>query len=139
MNDLYIGTDIEEKMWHQIKKNEIQAEREFFVKVENKYFFLDFALFCQSGKIDVECDGDANHKKSDDVEYDKDRDTLLESDGWKTMRFTSTKINDKIDESIIRIKKAVDNFGGLQVIREGTSYKYLIKNMDSQLNLFESK
>ncbi len=75
--------------------------------------------------------------EQDSVEKDKDRDTLIESKGWKTMRFTTSKIYDNLDQSVGRIMEAVNHYGGIEVIGERTKYRYLSKDIKAQQNLFE--
>jgi very-short-patch-repair endonuclease len=137
INDLFYESPLEETMWSEFKKLKIQAERQWELKFGAKSLFLDFALFCHSGKIDVECDGDTYHMEKESVEKDKDRDTLIESKGWKTMRFTSTKIYENLDESIGRVMEAVDNYGGLEIIDDRKIYRYLTKDKNNQSRLFE--
>lgn len=137
INDLFFESPLEETMWSEFKKRKIQAERQWELRFGAKSFFLDFALFCHSGKIDVECDGDTYHMEKESVEKDKDRDTLIESKGWKTMRFTSTKIYENLDKSIGRVMEAVNNYGGLEFIDDRKTYKYLTRDIDIQPGLFE--
>jgi hypothetical protein len=64
INDLFLESPIEELLWEAFKKHNIIAERQFLEKVKGENFFLDFALFCRKGNLDVECDGDAYHLKA---------------------------------------------------------------------------
>ncbi|MBN2541536.1 DUF559 domain-containing protein [bacterium] len=114
VNELYRGSHIEEKLWAALRKAKIQTEREMVVNVDGNFFMLDFACLCKGGKIDIECDGREFHSDYPDVEYDKDRNNLLTKDGWQVLRFTSAKINDKLDECVSVIRETVAKYGGVE-------------------------
>ena len=137
INDLYLGSSIEEKMWRELKKNMLPAEREFHQKIKNKNYFIDFALFCKNIKLALECDGDEYHLKEKDVKYDKSRDNDLKSKGWNVLRYTSTEINNKIDEVIFQVKEAINEYGGIE--NEENFEKFDISKKDeNQENLFNN-
>lgn len=113
INDLYLGSPLEEKLWNMLKKNMITAEREFHEKVRNQNFFIDFALFCKDIKLALECDGDQFHLNEVDVKYDKNRDNLLKSKGWNVLRYTSNEINNNMNNVIYQVKESINQYGGL--------------------------
>ena len=47
INDLYDTSPLEEKMYLEMKKREINSERQLYVKVGRKNYCLDFGIFCQ--------------------------------------------------------------------------------------------
>jgi len=61
INDLYDESPLEDRMWAQLKRMQIPAECQWHVKPAQSHYFLDFAVFCQAGKIDIETDGDTYH------------------------------------------------------------------------------
>lgn len=92
INDLYEGTKIEEKMWNEMKKNNIVAERQMLISSGEKKYFLDFAIYCKKGKIDVETDGDFWHNNPKKAVKDNERNNDLASLGWQVLRFSSGQI-----------------------------------------------
>ena len=58
INDLYDESPLEDRLWAEFKRVQIQAERQELVKVNNHNYMLDFAIYCAKGNIDVETDGD---------------------------------------------------------------------------------
>ena len=58
INDLYADSPLEDRLWAEFKRLAIKAERQEFVEVKKQIYALDFAIYCASGKIDVETDGD---------------------------------------------------------------------------------
>jgi hypothetical protein len=63
--------------------------------LEDRTYFLDFAIFCNQGKIDVETDGDTWHIGPESAQVDRLRDNNLASFGWKVLRFNTTEIHER--------------------------------------------
>jgi hypothetical protein len=61
INDLYHGSVLEDKLWAELKRLEIPAERQELTKIKKRNYFLDFAIYCSKGKINIETDGDKWH------------------------------------------------------------------------------
>ncbi len=135
INDLYLGSSIEEKLWKELKKNMIPAEREFHEKIKSFNYFIDFALFCKNIKLAIECDGDAYHLSEKDVKYDKIRDNNLKSKGWNVLRYTTYDINQDLNNVIYQVKESINRYGGIDKNIENTEeelrfFKLLNKNQD---------
>jgi len=58
INDLYDESPLEDRLWARFKYLQINAERQELVTVGKTHYFLDFAVYCVAGKLDVETDGD---------------------------------------------------------------------------------
>ncbi|OGU13653.1 MAG: hypothetical protein A2X61_02015 [Ignavibacteria bacterium GWB2_35_12] len=137
INDLFIESPIEERMWDAFRKEEINAERQYEViygKGNNQRYYLDFAMFCKSRNLAVECDGDTYHSKLEDVKKDKHRDNILESQGWNILRYTTDDIKYKIDNSIMQVKEAINNYGGIE--KPKGEFQYVITKPSKQDKLF---
>ncbi|MBL7184157.1 MAG: hypothetical protein ISS50_06875 [Anaerolineae bacterium] len=61
INDLYDESPLEDRLWAALKRLQIEAERQYFIKAKNQWYALDFAIFCEQGKMNVETDGDTWH------------------------------------------------------------------------------
>lgn len=136
INFLFNNSSLEDKFWNEMMKNSMYAEREYFISVSNKNFFLDFALFCKNKNIDIEVDGDHYHMDNDSVRNDKDRNNLLESKGWSVLRFTSKNIEYELNNSINIIRETVNKYGGIQDVKNSNQFKYL-GNDEGQGRMFE--
>jgi very-short-patch-repair endonuclease len=138
INDVFNGSHLEERMWTAFLKNEIQAEREYAVTI-NKYganfYYLDFAIFCKKGKLDVECNGFHYHGSKKAIEYDKNRNNLLESKGWSVLRFTTEQINNNLEKTILIVKETINQYGGLSM-PDGSIKPMKLDNNPPQLSLF---
>ncbi|MGB9677941.1 MAG: endonuclease domain-containing protein [Candidatus Ratteibacteria bacterium] len=113
INDLYDTSALEEKMYLEMKKRNIFAERQFYVKVGRKKYCLDFGIFCKKGNIDVECDGERYHVLPDALTRDRQRNNELVSFGWSVLRFTGKEIRDSIRYCFDIINRTIENLGGI--------------------------
>ena len=139
INDVFLESDIEEKVWDALKSENIDAERQYeiYYRIKNnlKFFRLDFGLFCKERNIDLECNGDKyHHEHKEDIKRDKGRDRILTKKGWAISRITKDEINLKLPECINELKEMIDKFGGLQDKLNPKLYRYTLKN--NQLSLF---
>ncbi len=114
INDLWDESPLEDRLWSIFKRTQIRAERQYPVEIEDRTYFLDFAIFCNEGKVDVETDGDTWHSDPERIPLDNRRDTDLASRGWYVMRFNTTQIHEQpVDYCVSRVMTAINRFGGL--------------------------
>ncbi len=118
INDLWNESPLEDVVWSAFKHEGLVAERQYLVSETKTTYILDFAIACDRGQLDVECDGDTWHLQPDAVRYDKRRNNWLESRGWKVMRFDGQEINTEMPKCLDLVKSAIKNLGGMK--RPGT-------------------
>jgi very-short-patch-repair endonuclease len=127
INDLFDGSSLEDKLWSELKRNEIEAERQELIQVDKKYYFLDFAIYCTKGKLDIETDGDIWHHNPIRSTQDNIRNNDLSSVGWNIVRFDSNQVNEQITTYCIpQIKTNINNLGGIKI--DETFSKRFIQN-----------
>ena len=114
INDLYDDSPLEDRLWSELKRVGIAAERQEFIKANGRDYALDFAIHCARGKLDIETDGDAWHSKPGQIAHDNLRDNDMVTDGWKLLRFNSLQINEEMaDYCVPTIVKNVTILGGV--------------------------
>jgi very-short-patch-repair endonuclease len=86
---LFDESPLEDLFWYELKKINIPAERQWQIKIETFNYQLDFALFCNTGSLDVETDGDSWHLIRNRVKSDNRRNNNLEALGWHVLRFNT--------------------------------------------------
>ena len=118
INDLYDTSPLEEKMYLEMKKRKIEAERQFYVKVGGQFYCLDFGIFCKKGNINVECDGERYHILQDALTRDRKRNNRLTSYGWQVLRFLGKEINNNLRGCFEIIERTIGNLGGLTKLSE---------------------
>jgi very-short-patch-repair endonuclease len=115
INDLYCDSSLEEQLWDALKELRIRPERQELVTVQDRDYFLDFAIYCARGKLDVETDGDHWHANPEKAELDNLRDNDLESVGWQQLRFTERQVREQTAEYCIpKIVKTIGKLGGVE-------------------------
>lgn len=134
INDVFFESPLEETFWKGLKDEKIDAERQYLFDKDGWIFYLDFALFCKARNVDVECDGDRFHLDEQDVRRDKNRNNILESLGWSVLRFTTNEIQKHLGDVIKRIKKTINQLGGLEDSLNPKVHQYL-DDGSSQLRL----
>jgi len=114
INDLYDESPLEDRLWIELKKHEIPAERQEFITVMNQFYALDFAIYCQKYDINVETDGDSWHANPEKSEIDNLRDNRLVAAGWQVLRFTTRQIMEQTEDYCIKkVAETINKQGGL--------------------------
>jgi very-short-patch-repair endonuclease len=141
INDLYDESVLEDRLWTALKWLQIPAERQELITVKDRNYFLDFAIYCASGKLNVETDGDEWHASPGKAALDNLRDNNLESEGWHQLRFTTQQIQEQMAAYCVpKIVDTINNLGGL---KDDGKFMPRKINLDSpggayQLGLFDN-
>jgi very-short-patch-repair endonuclease len=114
INDLFDESPLEDRLWGELKRLGIDAERQYPVPAKKRYYFLDFAFFCNAGKLNVETDGDTWHADPARIPLDNERNNDLAGLGWTVLRFNGLQIRERMTEYCIpKIMENVNRAGGL--------------------------
>jgi very-short-patch-repair endonuclease len=114
LNDLYLESSLEEKIWDTFKLWMIPAERQEFITANRHDYSLDFAIYCAKGNIAIEADGDFWHANPEKAEEDNIRDTDLKISGWEIFHFSSHQIEEKMEEYCLpSVAKKINALGGV--------------------------
>ena len=124
INDLWETSPLEEKMYSEMKKREIETERQYYVKTGGQWYCLDFGVFCRKGNIDIECDGERYHILPDALTRDRKRNNQLTSYGWRVLRFFGKEINHSLQDCFKTIERTISNLGGLAQIIPITTHQF---------------
>jgi very-short-patch-repair endonuclease len=138
INDLFDDSPLEDLVWSEFKSRGIPAQRQWRIELGGRSYFLDFAIYCASGKLDVETDGDTWHANPERAAADNLRDNDLQSDGWKLLRFGTRQIREKLGQYCVpKVVETINTMGGID---EGAIPRLLpVKQPDGsfQLGLFD--
>jgi very-short-patch-repair endonuclease len=134
INDLFDDSPLEDRLWAQFKKLKISVERQEFVKLDADEAALDFAIYCCSGKIDVETDGDTWHANPQRAGHDNLRDNALVGKGWSILRFNTAQIVEQMEDYCLpQIVDQIKKFGGID--ENGNAPRRI--ELPNQLGLFQ--
>ena len=113
INDLYDESPFEDRLWAHMKRFQIDAERQYWIDGKAQQYALDFAVFCEKGKIDVETDGDTWHADVERIPLDNLRDNELESLGWSVLRYSTKQIGESAEAyCITNLMETINRLGG---------------------------
>ncbi len=113
INDLWLGSALEEQLWQLFKDNGISAERRHAVREDNPNYVIPFAIFCQVGKVAVLFEEQERVDAARVVrEYPAVSDYDLRAAGWTVLR--ATERDDA--RNLQRIRQAITDCGGLAVV-----------------------
>lgn len=110
INDLFYTNSLEERLYEALKEAHIPAERQFHVEIQRQHCFLDFAVFCKNGKINIECDG-GYHNHMPAVDEDRGRNNLLQSAGWSVLRFSEDDVRYHMEKSLKIVRETIVHCG----------------------------
>jgi very-short-patch-repair endonuclease len=138
INDLYDESPLEDRLWAELKRLQIQAERQEFVTVKGRNYFLDFAVYCTDGKLNVETDGDTWHADPARIPKDNLRDNDLETIAWKLLRFNGLQLHEQMHEYCLpTIVENINRLGGVDEGRMVARQANLDPATPTQLSLFD--
>lgn len=141
LNDLYDDSPLEDALWAEMKKLQLRAERQYDVVADKMRYFLDFALFCAKGKIDIETDGDTWHADLERIPEDNRRNNALAAQGWQVLRFNGAQIRESMAEYCVpQITETVNQLGGLTDDQDAPRVYYPTEDgVVQQLTLFDGR
>jgi very-short-patch-repair endonuclease len=117
INDLFDESPLEDRLWAEFKRLQIAAERQEYVSIKDRNYALDFAIYCTSGKIDVETDGDLWHANPERSGKDNFRDNDVKTVGWKVLRFNGRQIREQLQAYCLPVIS--ENINRLDGLDEG--------------------
>ena len=94
-------TQAEKLLWQELRNRKIQNQR-FLRQFSISSYVLDF--YCPNLRLAIEVDG-ATHNTSDEIEYDKIRQSEIESLGIMFLRFN----NEEIFKDIYKVLEKIEN------------------------------
>jgi len=101
-DELHFDSPAEEALFNGLEKIGIFVKPQYSVEVGSKFYRLDFALFKDSSKYDIEVDGDTHLERK---EEDSLRNKHLRALGWKIWRYRARRINDDLEGVLEEIKR----------------------------------
>lgn len=115
INDLFSGSPLEDRLWADLKRLNIPAQRQEMVTAFHNRYQLDFSLYCADGNIDVETDGDRWHHNPKAAERDNRRNNDLTASGWHILRFNRIQIYEQMNQYCLpKIVENINHLGGIE-------------------------
>ncbi len=143
INDLWHVSPLEDRLWQELKRLQIKAERQYDLRVADAEYRLDFAVFCNKGNLDIETDGNTYHIGLEKGQQDNERNNAVTAAGWEVLRFTTAHIREEMAEYCIpTITSTLNRHGGLKTdenVQDVPTRKFLNlpEGSAQQLGLFD--
>lgn len=110
---LYRIRQIEIVFRNLLKNHRIPFVSEYAIRKNGKVRYrLDFAFFCKSGNINVECDMRKFHRGTRRIR-DYRRDRFMRRSGWRVLRFSDEHILGQRLHCLRQLKREIKSLGGL--------------------------
>lgn len=137
LNDLFDESPLEDDIWKTFKAAKIFAERQWRERIGKYFYQLDFAIFCNDGRIDVEADGDTWHAQRERIDKDNKRNNELEKRGWHVLRYNGKEIREENAKYLLQVGETIKTLGGLK--EDGLVPRTFLDDGTQQLSLFEQR
>ncbi len=111
INDLWVTDSLKERLWGELQRQGIEAEREYLVQEGRVAYLLDFAILCRRGNLGIECGsrlGGVSVAESGSL-----RAYFLDSRGWEILHFTAAALEDDLVACVDVVMQHVEKHGGL--------------------------
>jgi very-short-patch-repair endonuclease len=112
INDLWLGHEVEERLWAEFKAQGIAVERRAPLREGDEDYCVDFALYCRDGKVAViseEAPVAGVHlvrERPPASDYD------LTAAGWTVLRFTAQEIEESPARCLEAVRETIARLGG---------------------------
>ena len=114
INDLWLGHEVEEQLWAEFKAQGIAVERRAPLREGDEDYYVEFALYCRSGKVAVLLAEEESPMAG--VHLVRERppasDYDLAAAGWTALRFTAQEIEESPARCLEAVRAAVAGLGG---------------------------
>ena len=114
INDLWIKSSAQERLWAALKLADIDAERQY--PLADDLPAADFALLCRDGRVAVlivdEPTADGERLADDELREALPPDYLLAAGGWAVVRLTTAELDADAPGIVARLSALTDRLGG---------------------------
>ena len=118
LNDLWLGSEEEERLWEAFKQNEIVVERRLAVGEGDETYLLDFAAFCEQGPVAILCGGQQPAMRGNALREHPRSDYELAAGGWRVLHLSSERMEASLGGCLSAVREAIAQAGGLMNTRE---------------------
>ena len=110
INDLWIKSSAQERLWAALKQADIEAERQYPLREDLPQYVADFALLCRDGKVAVIVDDEPD--STDELHETLPPDYLLTAGGWLPLRITLDELTSDPAGCAARLSALMASLGG---------------------------
>jgi|WetSurMetagenome_2_1015567.scaffolds.fasta_scaffold52215_2 hypothetical protein len=110
INDLWIKSSAQERLWAALKQADIEAERQYPLREDLPQYVADFALLCRDGRVAVIVDDEP--RSVNEARETPPADYLLNASDWLPLRFTQEEMMSDPAGCAARLSALMAGLGG---------------------------
>jgi hypothetical protein len=110
INDLWIKSSAQERLWTALKQAGVEAEREYPLREDHPHDVADFALLCRDGQVAIFVEGGPRGPEA--VHEVPPPDYFLISGGWQPVRITQAEVTADPAGCTARLLTLIASLGG---------------------------
>jgi hypothetical protein len=120
INDLWLGSEEEERLWEAFKQNEVDVERRVSLHEgddaprdapEDEAYLIDFAAYCQRGRVAILCGGPGPLGEGSGLRERPTSDYELSASGWRVLRFSAEQMEASVEDCLDAVRAAIRQAG----------------------------
>ena len=111
INDLWETSPLKERLWQELRRQGVEAEREYMLQEGRLAYVMDFALLCRDGNLGVECESPADERSI--AESDALRSYVLGRSGWELLRFGTPELEGDLEGCVESLRQRIERLGGV--------------------------
>jgi hypothetical protein len=123
INDLWLGSEEEERLWEAFKQNEITVERRVLLREgdqdpaaevwpQDESYLIDFVALCQRGKLAILCGSAGPLGEGSALRERPSVDYEWATAGWTILRFSPQQVEQSLEECLTSVQKSMDALSG---------------------------
>ena len=112
INDLWIKSSAQERLWAALKQADIEAERQYPLREDLPQHVADFALLCANGRVAVIATDQS--RGADELHETMPPEYLLTAGGWLPLRMTQAEVLADPAGCAARLAAVMASLGGPQ-------------------------
>jgi hypothetical protein len=113
INDLWIKSSAQERMWAALKQAELEAERQYPLREELPQYVADFAVFCRNGRIAVVFSDEPEEEAGLRENLTSAQEYLLAAGDWVVVTVGLDEVESQPMRWALRLKEMVAELGGI--------------------------
>jgi hypothetical protein len=110
INDLWIRSTAQERLWAALKQADIEAERQYPLREDRPQYVADFALLCADGQVAVIVEDEP--RRADEMRELPPPDYLLTAGCWLPLRLTQDEVMSDPAGCAARLSALMASLGG---------------------------
>jgi very-short-patch-repair endonuclease len=119
INDLWCGTQDEERLWRAFKERGLAPERRYPLAEGEEERTADFALFCNKGRVAICVDTEALRNVKVVREHPLIGEYEARALGWMMLRLETRDVLEPAAACLRTIMEAADGLGGVAALPSG--------------------